>query len=167
MVDDEDFVMTFLGWPTYCDDQTAFSDDFFWQPESGRWGSVIGELPMQQSDLAWSPVKKGHGPESKKNAPDIHDSYDYEARSVAYGRVILFGYPGISLCDLVRIGNMIQNMSIARGLLLTPRNRAAKRRKPNAFHWIDENWKTITPMFYDQVVSLVLKNSSSKPRKLK
>jgi hypothetical protein len=36
-------------------------------------------------------------------------------------------------------------------ITLTPRNRTAWRRKPNAFYWLDLNWANIAP-FFDEAV---------------
>jgi hypothetical protein len=62
----------------------------------------------------------------------------------------------ISLADVVHISNLIENLLQVQRAPVTRRNRAARRRKPNAFHWLDENWGEITPAVYDPAVFAVL-----------
>jgi hypothetical protein len=96
-------------------------------------------------------VRKGEGPESRKRAPDPYDNYPFDTVSFAYARLALHGLHGIRLVSLVKLTNAIEQALIAAGRRLTPRNRKAKRRKSNAFHWLDENWSAIAPIFDLQV----------------
>jgi hypothetical protein len=50
------------------------------------------------------------------------------------------------------LSNSIERWCTANGIALTVRNRAARRRKRNAFHWIDENWRAIVPVYDEAVV---------------
>jgi hypothetical protein len=51
------------------------------------------------------------------------------------------------MLDLLRLSNAIEADLASQHVQYTVRNRNAKRRKPNAFHWIDENWTVIAPIF--------------------
>jgi hypothetical protein len=90
--------------------------------------------------LQYNRIKEGTGPESKQGSPDRYDYSAFERYSVAYARLRLLGYHGINIHELVHVRNIIENFLGRTGIRLTGRNRAAPRRKPNAFHWIDENW---------------------------
>jgi hypothetical protein len=92
-------------------------------------------------------VKKGEGPESRRFSPDAHDGYQFESKSSAYFRIRQLGFERIHLPILVRLSNVIEADLAARGIRPTPRNRNARRRKPKAFHWLDENWQMIAPIF--------------------
>jgi hypothetical protein len=92
-------------------------------------------------------VKKGDGPESRRFAPDAHDGYQFESTSVTYFRIRQLGFQRIHMPTLVRLSNMVESDLVGRGIRPTPRNRNARRRKPNAFHWLDENWQMIAPIF--------------------
>jgi hypothetical protein len=101
-------------------------------------------------------VRKGQGPESKKNAPDLHDLYRFEARSVAYARMVALGHRNVSLVQIVQIGGFIEEQLRAAYAPISQRNRAARRRKPNAFHWLDENWRCMGLIPFDQIVIDIL-----------
>jgi hypothetical protein len=101
-------------------------------------------------------TKKGYGPESKAKAPDPHDYYDFETLSPSYIRLRLVGYEGFTLDDIVLLCNRVENLMLMHGRPTSDRNRAARRRKPNAFHWLDENWSEITPQLYDAAAFAVL-----------
>jgi hypothetical protein len=127
----------------------------------------LGEEPngvvaqdISQSSLNLTPrpnkVKRGTGAESKARMPDRYDNYPFESQSLAYWRILLLGYSGIHLSDLVRLGNVLEQSMEAQGTTLTPRNRAAHRRMPNAFHWLDENLAVIPVALYDRAVVGVL-----------
>jgi hypothetical protein len=101
-------------------------------------------------------IKKGTGPESKCGSPDKYDRYPFDTCSIAYGRLRLLGFLEISIRDLILVGNIIENYLEDQGVRLSRRNRAAHRRKPNAFHWIDENWTRIPAGLYDNALFTVL-----------
>jgi hypothetical protein len=101
-------------------------------------------------------VRKGDGAESKKKSPDQYDQYHYKAKSVAYARITALGYRTISLVQIVRIGGFVENWLQAAHMPMSERNRAARRRKPNAFHWIDENWQWMRLVPFDGIVMTVL-----------
>lgn len=109
--------------------------------------------------------RKGTGPESKAVAPDHHDSYDFQTRSPAYIRLRMLGYEHFSLGDIVHICSVIERVSHAQGKRLTRRNRAARRRKPNAFHWLDANWDIIAAYAYDPAVIAVLGDPAARKAK--
>jgi hypothetical protein len=113
------------------------------------------ETPRQRT-------KKGFGPESKTNAPDQYDSYDFQRRSPAYIRLRLLGHESFTLSDVVHLCSSMENMLLAQGRPITERNRAARRRKPNAFHWLDENWSQITPQMYDPTAFAILGNPACR-----
>jgi hypothetical protein len=92
-------------------------------------------------------LEKGCGPESKRNAPDRHDAYPFETRSPSYFRIMQLGLMKIGLVALIHFSDALELELRARYCKITARNRWAKRRMPNAFHWIDENWKNIAPIF--------------------
>jgi hypothetical protein len=96
-------------------------------------------------------VKKGQGPESKFRHPDPHDDYNFPKLSASYQRMAELGYATVTLTDLVRLCNQIERRLLEQGQQTTIRNRFAKRRKPNAFHWLDENWPSVRPIFESAV----------------
>jgi hypothetical protein len=106
-------------------------------------------------------TKKGWGPESRAKAPDPHDFYDFQSRSSAYILLRVMGYKFFTLGDVVRIGSHVEDLLLAKDTPMTERNRAARRRKPNAFHWLDENWANITPEMFKTAVVAVLGDPSS------
>jgi hypothetical protein len=103
-------------------------------------------------------IKKGQGPESRWNAPDLYDYYDYQIESRAYARLSQLGYPNLSMICLIQLSTQIEKILRLRSVPLTLRKRPAKRRKPNAYHWLDENWVNIAPVF-DNLVEIVGKGS--------
>jgi hypothetical protein len=48
---------------------------------------------------------------------------------------------------------MIEDELLRRGANLSPKGRFAKRRKPNAFHWLDENWDPIATVFIQAIAT--------------
>jgi hypothetical protein len=105
-------------------------------------------------------TKKGWGPESRARAPDPYDNYDFQRFSNAYIRLRVMGYEFFTLADVVRIGNIVEDQLLAKEKPITERNRAAHRRKPNAFHWLDENWPNITAEMFNNAVIAVLGDPS-------
>jgi hypothetical protein len=97
-------------------------------------------------------VKKGEGPESRSRHPDPHDSYNFSKLSPSYQRMAELGYVTVTLTAVVKLCDQIERTLVEQGQQLTVRNRFAKRRKPNAFHWLDENWASVCPIF-DSAVS--------------
>lgn len=134
--------------------------------DSSRTVTAPGQIQLQVQDHLKRPLvdpcsdlqmkKKGWGPESKARAPDPHDSYDFETRSPAYARLTFLGYRFIRREEIVRLCGKIEYLLLSQDKAMTERNRAARRRKPNAFHWLDENWSEITPQIYDSVAFAVL-----------
>jgi hypothetical protein len=112
--------------------------------------------PSVDPCFALQSKKKGWGPESKARAPDPHDSYDFQRCSPAYARLTALGYKFIRLEEIVHLSSKIEDVLLSQDKAMTERNRAARRRKPNAFHWLDENWSEITPQIYDSVAFAVL-----------
>jgi hypothetical protein len=66
------------------------------------------------------------------------------------------GYAGATLVQVVRIGSLIERRMRDVRIRLSRRNRAARRRKANAFHWLDENMPKIGLMLFDGTVFTVL-----------
>jgi hypothetical protein len=119
------------------------------------------ESPKRES---YRRTRKSWKSESKASAPDEHDHCDFEHHSPAYLRLRLLGFSQISLQKILHIGGLIEDLAQTRGVTITQRNRAARRRKPNAFHWLDENFHAIRPSVYDQAVLAVLGNASGPRR---
>jgi hypothetical protein len=101
-------------------------------------------------------IKKGDGAESKRNSPDEHDDYDFERESWSYIHMRIMGYDHITLDQVALIGKVIRRSLRQIGIFLTPRNRPARRRKPNAFHWLDSNMATIGMNRFDSILFQVL-----------
>jgi hypothetical protein len=101
-------------------------------------------------------VRKGEGTKSKAKSPDPHDGYPFETKSFSYARIISMGYVGATLVQVVRIGSLIERHMRDVRIHLSRRNRAARRRKANAFHWLDENMPKIGLMLFDRTVFAVL-----------
>jgi hypothetical protein len=101
-------------------------------------------------------VRKGEGAESKLNSPDQYDLYQYEMKSIAYARIVMMGYPNASLVQIVRIGELVEEQLRTAQVHTSPRNRAARRRKPNAYHWLDEHWQWMGLIPFDQIITSVL-----------
>jgi hypothetical protein len=66
------------------------------------------------------------------------------------------GYLGVSLVRVVRIGSLIEAALRDVHVRVSRRNRAARRRKANAFHWLDENMSKISLFLFDRTVFAVL-----------
>jgi hypothetical protein len=101
-------------------------------------------------------LPKGEGAGSKANSPDQHDDYPFETISFAYANIVAMGYRAISLVQIVRISRLIEEVLRRANVPVSQRNRAARRRKPNAFHWLDENWPFIRLIPFGQIVMSVL-----------
>jgi len=99
-------------------------------------------------------IRKGDGPESKKNSPDPSDGYDFELLSATYHRLALLGHRTIQLTDLQKLGTAIEHILLQRRIPISLRSRNAKRRKPVAFAWFDQHWAQIAPIFDGVVFSL-------------
>jgi hypothetical protein len=93
---------------------------------------------------------KGEGKEGRWLSPDAHDHYPFD-RGPAMLRLRALGRDGIRLVQVVALCNSLEERARTEGQSLTHRNRWAKRRKPCAFHWIDENWKDISSYFNQYV----------------
>jgi hypothetical protein len=92
---------------------------------------------------------KGKGRDSKTESPDRWDSYNYQAESIAFRGLQAIGYKGIVLRSLWKVMDKVHEGAMKRGIaeLLTHRNRITRRRKPCAFHWLDENWCLLEEIF--------------------
>jgi hypothetical protein len=91
-------------------------------------------------------VRKGDGKEGKRLSPDPHDNYDFQG-GPAMHRLKTLGRDEIRLVRLVALCKDLEDRGRHEAQDLTFRNRWAKRRKPCAFHWIDENWKHVSDYF--------------------
>jgi hypothetical protein len=100
-------------------------------------------------------VRKGDGPESRLNAPDPWDNYRFEDHSPAFKRLRELVNINVKATEIMILSTAIENRLIREDRNLTTRNRAARKRKAPAFHWLDENWAVIGPIF-DQAVQTVL-----------
>jgi hypothetical protein len=156
----------------YVDDECAFSDDWLESLDEPSLWPISDETPFecgasvtqtivphrehQQLNCSGQRTKKGWGRESKANAPDQHDCYDFEKCSLACIQLRQMGYKSLTLTDIVHIGGKVENLLLAQERPVTERNRAARRRKPNAFHWIDENWPNIDSDMFEKAVLAVL-----------
>jgi hypothetical protein len=107
----------------------------------------IDTKPSRQRLRHPNRVRKGEGSESRRLAPDLDDDYPYESCSKAYIRLSELNLGYFSMVDVVRMSDAIEADLLCKGVRITPRNRMAKRRKPNAFHWLDKNWSAIAPVF--------------------
>jgi hypothetical protein len=113
-------------------------------------------------------IRKGAGPHGKAHAPDKHDGYRFEEQSPAFFTLMQLGYHGISLLDIIRVCAIIETTLLQRNIRLTYRNRAARRRKPCAFHWIDENWpyaRNIYPVALHMVLGSTSGSRKRGPKK--
>jgi hypothetical protein len=110
-------------------------------------------------------MKSGTGPESKRESPDPFDCYPFQTYSISCARLRMLGFMSISVPDLVRVGNIIENFLEHHAIPLSPRNRAARRRKPNAFHWIDENWTRIPWLLFDRAITAVLTKTETRRKR--
>jgi hypothetical protein len=91
-------------------------------------------------------TRKGEGKEGRLLSPDACDSYTFD-HGPAMSRLRALGRDPISLVQVVALCNKLEERGHLEGQNLTHRNRWSKRRKPCAFHWIDENWKDISNYF--------------------
>jgi hypothetical protein len=159
---DEEESFGFWGSPTYADNHDGLFGESFWSfdrssNDQSQKQAAVTQFPVSaESPRIRQRTKKGTGPESKANAPDRHDSYDFQNCSRAYMRLRVLGCELLTLSDIVHLCAMIESLCQARGKRMTQRNRAARRRKPNAFHWLDENWDVIAPYMYDPAVFAIL-----------
>jgi hypothetical protein len=114
-------------------------------------------------------IAKGDGEQSKANRPDPYDEYPFETKSRSYYRILTLGYRKVGLAQIVQIRTFIENAFKRTGLQFRSRNRAARRRKPNAFHWIDANSPMVGMALLDAAVIKVMgkqpqPRGSAKPR---
>jgi hypothetical protein len=111
-------------------------------------------------------TSKGKGPDSKTQSSDPWDSYNYWAESIAFRGLRSLGYEGIAIGPLRDVIDKVHEGAQKRGIaeLLTHRNRMGRRRKPCAFHWLDENWCLVEEIF-KIAVQEVLGNTSGVKRR--
>jgi hypothetical protein len=109
-------------------------------------------------------IRKGFGSDGKAFAPDQYDKYQFETISPAFLSLRLFGYDGITLSDLCRVSVIIQTQAREKGIVLTSRNRAACRRKPCIFHWLDENWNRIRDFYRNAVFTILGTTNGTRKR---
>jgi hypothetical protein len=109
-------------------------------------------------------IRKGAGSDGKTYAPDAYDGYRFEQVSPAFHTLRLLGYAGITLMDLDRVSNIVNAEARKLGISLTVRNRAAHRRKPCVFHWLDVNWEHIRGFYINAVVMVLGRTSGVKKR---
>jgi hypothetical protein len=119
-------------------------DTFTLEDEIDLPGAGSVEEPDQNPLPRHGPnqVRKGYGRESRSNSPDKWDAYDFEVLSPAYRCLRHIGYEGITTDALWKVLDIVERDAKRCGVTkkITRRNRAAHRRKPCAFHWLDENW---------------------------
>jgi hypothetical protein len=109
-------------------------------------------------------IRKGYGTESKRFAPDPHDNYSFRTKSLAFARIVHLGFQKVTLTEVVRICNLIENFMRFTNRRMTERNRAARRRTPCAFHWLDANLPLIGMLFFDNTVMSVMGGKAGKKR---
>jgi hypothetical protein len=111
-------------------------------------------------------IRKGEGKDSRTRRPSEWDNYQYESsESPAFCCLReQLGYEGISLLNLTRVADMIAFETKSRGIEISYRSRAARRRKPCAFHWLDENWASIEELFRLALREVLGDTSGVKPR---
>jgi hypothetical protein len=107
-------------------------------------------------------VRKGCGAESKRCAPDPHDNYSFQTKSLAFARIVHLGFQKVTLTELVRICNFIENFMRFTNCRMTDRNRPARRRTPCAFHWLDTNLPVIGMQLFDNAVISVIGGREKK-----
>jgi hypothetical protein len=100
--------------------------------------------------------------EAKKNASDQHDHHQFETQSVAHARSVTMRHREVSLVQVVRIGRHVEEQLLAQQGRVSERNRAAQRGKPNAFHWLYENWGSMGVVPFDQIVVGILAQSAAR-----
>jgi hypothetical protein len=76
----------------------------------------------------------------------------------------MLGYEGITITGLRRVAGLIEGHAEQMGLMLTHRNRAAHRRKPCAFHWLDSNWCWIGGLFVMAVRMVLGETRGVRPK---
>jgi hypothetical protein len=113
-------------------------------------------LDVSSFSPQWSRARRGQGPESISKRPDRYDGYRYREWSISHARLIGLGYLKVSLISVVKICNMIESALTDAGVIISVRNRAAKRRMTCAFHWLDENWGVIGSQAFDIAAISVL-----------
>jgi hypothetical protein len=127
-------------------------------------GPPVDLEPRNPPPCGRSRVRKGDGNDSKAKAPDKWDNYDYRLSSPAFARVLCLGYKGIALGALCTVLDRVEDQAREDGISLTPRNRAARRRKPCAFHWFDENWSLVEDTYTIAVREVLGETSGIKRR---
>jgi hypothetical protein len=134
-------------------------EDFFHWDTEPTW---VDPSPTAKTDTSRRPsrrrnkIRKGSGRDSKTRRPDLWDFYNYQSPlSNAFCCLRRLGYNGISLVNIRKVSDIVQNNADENEIELTRRNRSAHRRKPCAFHWFDENWDSIA-LFYEAALKEVL-----------
>jgi hypothetical protein len=109
---------------------------------------------------------KGEGKDSRKASPDPADFYNYQGESIAFRHLQALGYEGIIQGSLWKVMDKVQECAVKTGIAmsLTRRNRMARRRKPCAFHWLDENWCLLEEIFKTAVQEVLGDTSGLNPR---
>jgi hypothetical protein len=147
------------GWELSWIDDVPFNDAAQFADEIDGRSRRVQDMNARVSAISGSRpnrIRKGTGRNSKSKAPDPHDNYYFEMHSLAWCRLRMLGYNGITLQDLVRVQQVLQIEAQSRGIVLSGRNRAAQRRKPCGFHWIDENMHLIGRQMFEGAVFSVL-----------
>jgi hypothetical protein len=178
-------IQTFgMGWDDdFChqsDEQPSYNPSSNTQIEMDAFGSYWDDdgltfwpddetqfIPDKTTETDTSPrtsrrpnkIRKGYGKDSKTRRPDPWDHYVYESPlSPSFCSLRRLGYKGISLDNVRKAGDMIEQLAEENGIELLPRNRVAHRRKPCAFHWFDQNWPSIA-RFYESTLLEILGDS--------
>jgi hypothetical protein len=123
-------------------------------------GSRVYPAPCRQPRYGPNRIPKGCGRDARANSPDPWDFYDYQKVSPGFRCIRDLGYEGIVLRSLWQVLKKVE----AGAELLTHRNRAARRRKPCAFHWLDENWPVVKEIYKAAVQEVLGNTSGRKPR---
>jgi hypothetical protein len=129
-------------------------------------GSLVYLAARHQPRHGPNRIPKGCGRDARANTPDKWDFYDYQKVSPGFLCLRELGYQGIVLESLWKVLEKIEEGVAKRGIvqLLTHRNRAAHRRKPCAFHWLDENWCLVEEIYKAAVREVLGDTSGLKPR---
>jgi hypothetical protein len=118
---------------------------------------ALSDVPQRQR------AKKGSGRESKANAPDPYDNYDME-KSPVFFALMLAGHARIHSQALFQFCKAIEEKACLEKIILTTRNRPAHRRKPNIYHWLDENGDMIWRFLSDPDVMKHLETRDGRPQ---
>jgi uncharacterized protein YbdZ (MbtH family) len=155
------FDLVFYNFDPFCQSDSLFSSNgslaIGFSLENGPDSVDSSWFDLSPASLRRGRTRRGDGFESKNNLPDQYDGYLYKERSISHARLVGLGYPKVSLIDLVKICSTIESVMRRARMVTSPRNRAAKWRMLFAFHWLDENWRTIRPQLFDVVAIGVLR----------